>query len=239
MRQVKPDGIDILGDLLDCYTLSRFDKNPLRKTNIQEELDMARDFLETVRSQAPPSCDIRFSEGNHENRLKRVLWGRSKELAPIRGLTIPELLDLKRLGIKYYTPETPYRLDGPNGLWYLHGDLARKCNWSMTAGGMGAKAVVQRVRGNIIMGHTHQMGYISFRGWDGLTEGYEVGCLCQFDMEYLVGVPQWQQGWAVVKYPKKGGFEVNFIRVLDRGKKRLVMADGDVFATLPPAKRHI
>ena len=239
MRQVQPDGIDILGDVMDCYTLSRFDKNPLRKTNIQEELDMAREFLEDVRNQSPDGCDIRFSEGNHENRLKRVLWGRSKELAPIRGLTIPELLDLKRLHIKYYTPETPYRIGGPNGLWYLHGDLARKCNWSMTAGGMGAKAVVQRVRGNIIMGHTHQMGHISFRGWDGLTEGYEVGCLCKFDMEYLVGVPQWQQGWAVVKYPKKGGFEVNFIRVLDRGKKRLVMADGDVFATLPPAKRHI
>jgi hypothetical protein len=109
----------------------------------------------------------------------------------------------------------------------------------MTAGGMGAKAVMQRVRGNVLIGHTHQMGYVSFRGWNDLSEGYEVGCLCQFDLEYIVGVPQWQQGWAVVKYPKKGGFEVDFIRVLDRGKKRLVIADGDVFATLPPAKRHV
>jgi hypothetical protein len=104
---------------------------------------------------------------------------------------------------------------------------------------MGAKAVVQRVRGNVMMGHTHQMGYISFRGWDGLTEGYESGCLCRFNLEYIVGVPQWQQGWSVVRYPKKGGFEVSFVRVLEKGKRRFVIADGEVFATLPAIRSHI
>jgi len=239
INRIQPSGIDILGDLIDCYTLSRFDKNPLRKVHIQDEIDMATEFLEAMVDIAPRGCDIRFCEGNHENRLRRMLWGRAKELAPIRNLSIPQLLGLDKLHIRYYTPEKPYRIGGRQGLWYLHGDLARKCNWAMTAGGMGARAVCQRVQGNILMGHTHQMGHISFRSWDQLNEGYEAGCLCHFDLEYIVGVPQWQQGWAMVKYPEKGGYEVDFVRVLDKGKRRIVISEGEIIGTLPPAKRHV
>jgi len=89
------------------------------------------------------------------------------------------------------------------------------------------------------MGHTHQMGHISFRGWDQLNEGYEAGCLCHFDLEYIVGVPQWQQGWAIVKYPERFGYEVDFVRVLDRGKRRVVIHEGKIIRTLPPAKKHV
>lgn len=237
LRELKPDGIDIIGDMLDCYTLSRFDKNPQRKTDIQQEIDMARQFLGEMVSIAPVGCDVRYSEGNHENRLKKVLWGKSKELVSLRNLDIPRLLDLrgKELDIRYYRPESPYRI---RDLWYLHGDLARKSNWAMTAGGMGAKAVCARIRGSAIIGHTHQMGHISFRGWDGLTEGYEVGCLCRFDLEYIVGMPQWQQGWAVVHFPEGGGHQVELIRVLDKGRKRIVVAGGEILATIGPAKKH-
>lgn len=239
LARIRPDGVDIMGDLIDCYSLSRFDKNPLRKASIQAELDQATCFLDLMMDCLPKGCDVRYCEGNHENRLHRMLWGKAKELAHIRNLSIPKLLGLEARGIKYYTPEKPYRIGGVNGLWYIHGDLARKCNWGMTAGGMGARAVCQRIQANVIMGHTHQMGFISFRGWDQLNEGYEVGCLCRFDLEYIVGVPQWQQGWAVVEYPPEGGYEVQFVRVLNKGKRRIVVAGGKVIATLPPAKRHM
>lgn len=236
VKVLKPDGIDIMGDLIDCYTLSRFEKNPLRRHNIQEEVDTARDFLLELITVAPRDCEIRYSEGNHENRLQRVLWGRAKELAPLRNLSIPQLFELEDLGIQYYPPEQPYRI-GP--LWYLHGDLARKSNWAMTCGGMGAKAVSQRVAGNVIMGHTHQMGYISFRGWEGLREGYEIGCMCRFNLEYIVGTPQWQSGWAVVEFPTPGTFDVGFVRVLDEKKRRKVIYRGEVVGTLPPIKKHV
>lgn len=236
LNDIEPDGIDIMGDLLDCYTLSRFDKNPARKIHLQDEIDQAVQFLDTLSHYAVVGCDIRYCEGNHENRLTRMLWGKSKELANLRNLTIPELLRLKKLGVKYYSPEKPYQI---RGVWYLHGDIARKCNWSMTCGGMGAKAVVQRVQGNVIMGHTHQMGDVFYHAWGGLREGAEVGCLCRFDLEYIVGVPQWQQGWAVVEYPPEGGHCVNLVRVQDVGKKRLVIYKGDVIAKIGPAKRHV
>ena len=236
---LKPDGVDIIGDLIDCYSLSRFDKNPQRKTNIQDEVDQAHEFLVRLRKAVGTACDVRYSEGNHENRLKTLLWGKSKELAVLRNLDIPELLELKKLGIKYYTPEKPYRI---HDMWYIHGDLARKCNWSMTCGGMGAKAVVQRVQGSVVMGHTHQMGDIFFRSWDGLREGVEVGCLCRFDMEYIVGVPQWQQGWATVEFPPEGGHSINFARVQEIGRfhttRRIITYKGTVIAKLPATQRH-
>lgn len=236
VRALKPDGIDIVGDLLDCYSLSRFDKNPARKAELQGEIDEARHLLVLIRKYAGRGCDIRYSEGNHENRLTRMLWGKSKEFANLRNLTIPELLNLKSLRVKYYSPEKPYQI---SDVWYLHGDIARKCNWSMTCGGMGAKAVVQRVQGNVIMGHTHQMGDIFYRSWNGLREGVEVGCLCRYDLEYIVGVPQWQQGWAVVEFPKEGGHSVDLVRVQDKGKKRIVVYRGEVIDEVGPAKKHV
>lgn len=231
-------GVDIIGDVLDCYTLSRFDKNPLRKTNIQEEVDEARSFLERVR-EAAPDADIRFSEGNHENRLKRTLWGRAKELAPIRGLDIPQLLDLKSLGIRYYRPESPYQI---GKLVYLHGDVTRKQNFSKSAGGRAADAVARAVGNSVIMGHTHQMGYAPFRSWDKLVEGYEVGCLCRFDLEYIIGVPPWHQGWAEVAFTHSGAYRVDFTRVFEDSKGRTICYPNGTpseFIPLGRSKSHL
>lgn len=237
-RDLKPSGVDIIGDLIDCYPLSRFDKNPLRKTNIQGEIDLAHEFLLELRHAVGDTCDIRYSEGNHENRLKRILWGRAKELAPLRNLDIPQLLSLRELGIRYFRPEAPYKI---GRLWYLHGDLARKCNWSVSYGGAMASAVCKRIGASALMGHSHQMGHVCFNSWAGLAEGFEVGCLCRFDLEYLVGVPQWQQGWATVDYTPSGYYDVTFARVLapSLDARRTIVFCGTELATIPKAKAHL
>lgn len=229
-------GIDILGDLMDAYTLSRFDKNPDRKTNIQIEVDEASDFLSEVRRRAGRKCDIRYSEGNHENRLRRTLWGRAPYLAPIRNLTIPALLRLKDHKIDYYTPEAPYRI---GNLWILHGDIVRKSNWASSFGGVCARTVASRVNGNVIMAHTHHMSYVSNQTWSGLLEAYECGCLCHFDLEYIIGVPPWQQGWATIEIEPSGAYDVNFVRSLPIGRKRHLIYKGKTLAILSAAKAHV
>lgn len=229
------DGVDIIGDVIDCYALSRFDKNPRRKFTIQDEIDIARSFLERMREAAGPKCDIRYTEGNHEARLTRVLWSTAKPFAHLRNMNIPGLMGLKDLNIKYYSPERPYRI---GDLWYMHGDLARKSNWSMTHGGTGAAACVKRVSGSVMMGHTHQMGLACFRNWHGLVEGYECGCMCNFDQEYIVGFPQWQQGWCEVTF-EGPTYRVDFIRCTEKNNKRYVVAPDGILATLPAAKNHL
>lgn len=235
--ELKPDAVDIIGDLWDAYPLSRFDKNPLRKGSLQGELDGARGLLVQLRKVVGTGCEVRYSEGNHENRLKRLLWGKSKEFADLRNLSIPKLLNLGALGIRYYLPESPYRI---GKLWFLHGDVSRKSNFSKSAGGRAADAIARSVGGSVIMGHTHQMGHTMFRSWERELEGYEVGCMCQFDLEYVVGCPPWQQGWAVVNTFPGGNFSVEFIRSVEgsRGKRHLLFRDRTI-AVLPPAKKHI
>lgn len=234
-KKLQPDGIDIIGDLIDCYTLSRFDKNPRRKPDIQLEIDEAATFLRRMR-EACPKADIRYTEGNHENRLERMLWGNAKVLAPIRNLTIPQLMDLKDLEIKYYVAASPYRI---GDLYYLHGDVTRKQNFSKSPGGRAAADIAKAIGGSVLMGHTHQMGYSAFRTWERMLESYEIGCMCRYDMEYCVGVPPWQQGWSVTEHLSSGRHSVEFVRTLESNGKRIVIAGGEVIATLGPAKRHM
>lgn len=247
VKSLKPDGIDIIGDVLDCYTLSRFDKNPRRKTEVQHEADMARLFLEDLRAAAGDRCDIRFIEGNHENRLERMLWSSAKPLASIRNLSIPALLGLDRpmiredntvaesLGIRYYAPKNPYKI---GDLYFLHGDVTRKQNFSKSPGGRAAADVAKAVGGSVLMGHTHQMGYSAFRTWERLLESYEIGCVVRYDLEYIVGVPPWTQGWSVTTFLASGRHQVEFVRVVETGKFREVIFDGEVLVTLHPTKRH-
>lgn len=236
-KDLKPSGVDIIGDLCDFYLLSRFDKNPSRRASVQAEADDGRLLLGSIRKTVGRNADIRFSEGNHENRLQRFLWSPGKALADIRGLRVQDLLGLADHGISYHSPTTPYRI---GKLWVLHGDVTRKQNFSKSAGGRAADAVARSIGGSVLMGHTHQMGHTMFRSWERELEGYEVGCLCQFDMEYVVGVPPWQQGWAVVNTFPDGNFSVEFVRSVEgaRHKRHIVFRD-KVIAVLPPAKVHL
>ena len=233
-KELQPNGIDIIGDLIDCYMLSRFDKNPRRKMDIQIEADLAVGFLETMRRVAP-NADIRYLEGNHENRLERTLWGTAKCLAPIRNLSIPKLLDLRELEIRYYEPKAPYKI---GDLTFLHGDVTRKQNFSKSTGGTAAAGVAKAIGGSVLMGHTHQMGFGSFRTWERQLESYEIGCMCRFDMEYIIGVPPWTQGWSVTEFLPSGRHDVKFVRVVETNGKREVIFNGKVYATLGPAKKH-
>jgi len=236
-KNMQPEGIDIIGDVIDCYSISRFDKNPRRKHDLQDEITAAWKLLNAIR-EACPNADIRYSEGNHENRLERMLWSTAKHLAPLHCLSIPELMKLQELGIRYFDPKAPYKI---GNLYYLHGDVGRKQNFSKSAGGRNADAIARAIGGSVLCGHSHQMGYSAFRSWERNLEGYEVGCVCRFDLEYIIGVPPWQQGWAVVEFLRSGCYRVEFIRVVEQGTHRRIISpwptniEGDIIS---PAKKH-
>lgn len=207
VKEEKPDGVDIIGDLIDAYSISRFDKNPSRKSSLQEEIDQAHDFLKELVHVSPKGCDVRYSEGNHEDRLRKILWGKAKELATLRNLTIPELMGLRELGIKYHDAENPYRI---GDLWYVHGDVIRPL------AGCSAREVSDRIGGSVIMGHSHRMGYCPMTRWSGIQHAYEVGHMTDFrQLDYVHVSAPWQQGWAVVDFGK-GWHDVSFVRVYRR-----------------------
>lgn len=218
LRQLKPDGVDIMGDLMDCYRLSKFDKNPIRRHSFQDEREVTQGFLQAVREEAGADCDIRYSEGNHEDRLRKMLWGKAPELADVKGMSVPELLGLADIGIKWHSTQNPYQI---RGLWYSHGDLLRQ------HAGMSARAKADQIHGSVLVGHTHRQGWVPRTTWSSVEHAIEVGHVSDYrQLDYVRSVPNWQQGWAVVEFPACGGFFVNFVHVHTTGRKRVLIYKG-------------
>lgn len=210
---LEPTGVDIIGDFLDCYTLSRFDTNPARKDTFQQEIDEGRRLLGTIRG-IVPKADIRYSEGNHEDRLRKLLWGKAPALAHLRNLTIPDLLCLKDLDIRWHSTQNPYKI---GDLWYSHGDLLRK------HAGMSARAKSEAIHGPVLIGHTHRQGWSPMTTWNGTDDAYEVGHMTDpKQLDYVRTCFNWQPGWAEVTF-LGSTHHVNFYRVVDRGRERAVI----------------
>lgn len=206
-QQLKPDAVDIIGDVIDAYPLSDFNKNPERKHSVQREIDDAVRLLDDIRSAVGNKTEIHYSEGNHEERLRRLLWGRCSALAGIRNLTMPELMGLEKRKIQWHSEGKPYCV---NGIWFLHGEIIRKHS------GATARATADRVDGGVIMGHSHRMGWCPTTSALRCRDAWEVGHVSDFrKLEYVSGVPQWQQGWAVVHFGH-GWTDVSFVRVYRR-----------------------
>jgi UDP-2,3-diacylglucosamine pyrophosphatase LpxH len=187
IRQHRPSRVHLLGDICDCYAVSRFVKDPRRKDDLQWELDKTANFLAEVRD-AAGDAQIIFSEGNHEFRLQRYLASEARALAGLRSLSLPELLGLNKLGILYRAHDQPYRV---GTLLYTHGQLVRK--WSAGS----AKGHFEKYGSCVIHGHTHRLGTFYHRDIDTVYGAWENGCLCDMNPDYCTA-PDWQQGWSVV-----------------------------------------
>lgn len=187
IKHVDPHIIIQLGDLVDFYALSRFSREPSRVLSLQPELDAACDFFGKVRDAAPNSR-IYYLRGNHEYRLTRYLWDRAPEVSGLRGLKLPELMNLKWHGVEYVE----------SGVWDVnrlfvakHGNLAR------SRSGATAGAEMDRLGFSGVSGHTHRLGQVYRRVYGGEYTWLEAGCLCDRNPEYLEGqTPDWQHGMA-------------------------------------------
>lgn len=206
----QPDGIDILGDFVDCYQLSKFDKNPARRHTTQDELDIAFGLLRDIRLAAGKKCDIRFSEGNHESRVWKTLWGQSRGFAGMRELEIPRMLRLHELGITYYASGHEYQV---RGVWYTHGSLIRK------QAGMSARATSDIIGGSVLTGHTHRCGYSPLTLWVGTLDAWEAGHLADVTkVDYIRGHANWQAGWLLAHIAKEWN-QVEMARVVYGGRR--------------------
>lgn len=89
-KDLKPHTIVILGDLADCYSISDYDKDPARANQFEWEIDECNALLDDIDSLGA-SRKV-FIEGNHEDRLPRLL----KKHSSLYGVVnIPKLLKLK------------------------------------------------------------------------------------------------------------------------------------------------
>jgi len=203
VKDFQPDRLFVLGDWVDFYDLSVFDKDPNRKNKLQRELDLGQAYLEDLVEAAPNSKRV-FMQGNHEDRLRKWLWA-NEEIASLRGMGIEELLGLRELGFETYDYHQVYNY---NGFLVKHGDLVRK------HAGYTARAELENSGVSGISGHTHRLGSHHKRDHAGQVVWYEAGCVCDLEPHYTVR-PNWQQGFGIGWHESRGNrFFVELIPII-------------------------
>lgn len=186
---LQPHTIVLNGDIIDFYSLSKYDKDPRRLLSLQDEIDTAVLFLRLLRKICPKS-KIYFIEGNHEERLRRWL-SRHPEVSCLRALTITQLLELNSLKIQY-VPYEQYLM--PSTQYILHHGTITRSQSSYTA-----RANVDSWCMSGINNHTHRMGTYYKSALGMKVKWFENGCLCSLHPEYVKGPPvNWQHGFCVV-----------------------------------------
>lgn len=221
VKEVKPTKINILGDALDFYQLSTFDKDPKQLENgrLQEDFDKWFYMATMLQSVAPETCEYTYLPGNHEDRLRRYL-NRNPELYGLRALELPSLMRLDDLGIQFHESEVEIV---PNLLVGKHGDVVRKDS------GFSAKGELEKEKYAIstITGHTHRLGTHYARTRTRVVKAHENGCLCLLNPEYVKN-PNWQQGVTMVTHFGGELFHVEDVPFLNSGERIKAIVLGNV-----------
>lgn len=207
LEEFRPHVVFVMGDVLDAYSLSKFDKNPERLLGFQEELDKAYVVLSQIR-QAAKQAKIVMLRGNHEARLTRYLWTKAEALSSLRDLSLPLLMRLTDMKIDYVEKG---RTDF-HGFIVKHGTVVRKKS------GYTAMAELERQGTSGVSAHTHRLGQVYLRNDGGFFSWTESGCLCLLDPEYADGeTMNWQHGLAYGYFKANDGrFEVHPLPIIKR-----------------------
>ena len=211
-KDLKPHGVILNGDIVDCYEISTYDRNPLTQATLDKEAKLAMGLMERL---AAVSTECWWIGGNHEDRLRRFLWkhaasfkqmGSRATIAAMGVLDFPALFRLGEHGFRW----RPYGGAVMLGkLMVTHGMMVR------TQSAASGRAHFERFGTSVLIGHTHRLGVYYRTNVRGVHAAYENGCLCSLTPEYAQH-PDWQQGLSVVHVDTNGWYNVQQIPILNR-----------------------
>ena len=197
--QHEVDTIWLNGDIMDCYQLSRFDKDP-RKRDFKYELDVTRAFLSGLREMFPKAL-ILFKMGNHENRWENFLRQKAVELLDMEEFRLGVLLHFNEHNI-IELKDKQLGYCGQLPVLHFH-ELPLK------SGGVNpARAVFLKTGHSVIGGHYHRKSEHVERTLDNkLIKVYSTGCLCDLYASYMP-FNNWSHGFAYVEIGNNGDYIV-------------------------------
>lgn len=207
IRKKKPDRLIHIGDMYDFYSISRFDKDPSRLDQMQQEFDVGYGVWKQLKKAGKKTMKIYYTQGNHEVRHRKYLW-KHPEINNLRAMKFENLTGIKDFGIKYYKSSDTLYLR--KNLIATHGAKDDGCKTSQYSG-YSAKNTLQKTGVNGVSGHTHRLASHYKRNFDKQLEWHECGCLCDLDPEY-VKKPNWQHGFALVEH-KKDKFNIRVVPI--------------------------
>ena len=207
IKQVKPDKIVLLGDMLDLPDWStHYLVRPEFTFTTQASLDFVSSWIAGVR----PYCkEMVYIEGNHEKRMIDSIVKNTIQAYGIRPanepdvppvVSIPYLLGLHKMGVDYVG-------DYPKGEYYINNNLV--CIHGNKVGaksGQTSTKLLENARISVISGHTHRLEMahktIWSRGTPKIYQAVSLGTLAMIDgtVPSSSARHNWQQGFGVVEY---------------------------------------
>lgn len=160
------DGIVNLGDALDFWQLSTYDKDPARKNTIMDDIDEWNKVLTEWCVLLPEGAEIHLLEGNHCARLLRYVSRHARDIHEIVK-PMPMLLNLKERNavghVKFtWHPYAKWNSCMLGDCLLLHGFYYNQ-HVAMTN--------LAKYRRNTVSGHTHRVQYVS----DGVHYSISLG----------------------------------------------------------------
>lgn len=199
------DGILLNGDILDYYQLSRFEKDP-RKRSFSHELDSGKRFLEILQKEF--KCKIFWKNGNHEDRYELYLKVKAPELLGVSDFKMENLLKLKDYNCSIIENK---RIIKANKLNIIHGHEypGGAFNPVNIARGLFLKGKVSAMQG-----HNHQTSsHTESNMNEEMVTTWSLGCLCELHPLYMP-LNKWNWGAAIVDLAANGkDFYVDNFRI--------------------------
>ena len=200
----KPDAILLNGDTIDFYGLSRFMKDP-RKRSVAHELQATRDFLDVL---SQFGAKIYFKIGNHEERYENYLMRVAPELLGVREFELKHLLGLDARGIDFISDK---RIIKANDLNIVHG---HEFGQSIFSPVNVARGLFLRGKVSAMQGHNHSVSEHTESNMNGdIVTTWSLGCLCELNPAYLP-INKWSHGFGIVELSENGkDFHVRNYRI--------------------------
>ena len=189
IEKIKPHGVIINGDGTDCYSISRFDKNPIGPESLDIEIRDAGKLMDRL---ANCTKEQWWLGGNHEDRLRRYVWQHpylfKVAISMRERYSFYALFNLQHYGFRWKEYGQAVWL---GKLLVTHGSIVRKHS------GETARAHYQKYGVPVLVGHSHRLGAYYHTNLSGTAVAYENGCLCRLDPEYEQN-PDWQHAISLV-----------------------------------------
>jgi hypothetical protein len=199
LSEQKPTILLIGGDFFDFYGLSRFMKDP-DKRSPAEEIRTGVELLQAIFTALQPKKVV-FKMGNHDERFEHFLWQKMGEMSGLNDLeelkeiTLENILR-RRLGNKF-----PLDFVGDKRI-IKAGDLNIAHGHEFPSGISSpvniARGLYLRAKANAICGHHHKTSsHTETTINDEIVITYSVGCLCELHPLYMP-INSWNHGVAMI-----------------------------------------
>ena len=204
----KVNTVFINGDLMDFHHLSKFQKDP-RKRSVKYEFDTAKAFLRSLRA-AFPTALIYWLKGNHCIRYEHWLMTKAYEIFDDEYFHLEQRLRLSEEGVRIIDDKT---LVKAGKLAITHGHHVMRGFFSPVNSARGAW---MKAKQSVIIGHVHKVSSHTENNLDGDTFGtWSTGCLCELRPDYSPLVANYQTGFAHVLIDGTGDFTVRNHRIIN------------------------